>query len=315
MRELLCQIPGRKAFLETGSVLQVDRILAEQGPRVVIWDEGIGDQTDAIIERAATSGEFHLVLLLPLTSGSPRLGNPNVTLIEKVDFSCGSVEEYARVQLPGLIRLFGELESSPLDGGSPRPQSGVPVRLVVLGASTGGPAATKAVLGALPARFPCPVAVVQHIDSGYEAGYADWLCQNTQLKVRLAKDGDVPGPGEVIVAPTGFHLVCRDLQFVFDDGPKVFSQKPAVDRLFASAAAQFGSGLVGVLLTGIGYDGAQGCRAIIDSGGWTLVQDEATSTVWGMPKAAWEIGAASQVLPLDEIGPRLLSLVLSRSRP
>jgi chemotaxis response regulator CheB len=312
MKDLLSQVPGHKTFFETGSVLSVDRLLSEHGPQVVLWDEGMGDHTESMIRTAGT-GAFHLVLLE--SPAAPRTRGPvaNLTRIEKADFAKASMEDYSRAQVPGLTQLFAELEVT--GHHAPDALNGTgPVRLVVLGASTGGPAATKRVLEGLPKDFPCPIALVQHIDSGYEAGYADWLKGNTSLNVHLARDGDSPVPGEVIVAPTGFHLVCADQRFVLDDGPKVFSQKPAVDRLFTSAADHFGSGTVGVLLTGIGSDGARGCRSILDSGGLTLVQDEATSTVWGMPKAAWEMGAASQVLPLDEIGPRLLSLVASRGR-
>lgn len=310
MRALLGSISGSRSVLETGSALQVGRLVAEGKPEVVLWDEALGEPTGIVSHQA--QGSLHLVLLTaPGTVSSPGR-EPHVTRIEKLDFARGSVDEYARVQVPRLEQLFWDLESleSPTAGEKPR---SVPIRLVVLGASTGGPAATKKVLEVLPRDFPCPIAVVQHIDAGYEAGYAGWLGENTKLTVRLARDGDSPGPGEVIIAPTGSHLVYQNHGFVLDDGPKLFSQKPAVDRLFGSAAPHWGPGLVGVLLTGIGSDGAQGCRSIVDAGGWTLVQDEATSTVWGMPRAAWERGGASQVLPLEEIGPRLAELVVERS--
>ena len=315
MKTLLAQVPGAKRVLEAGSSLLASRLMAEETPPVIFWDEGMGEQTTAMVQTAGT-GAFHLVLLVSPATGKPLGQGPHLTRVEKLDFSRGSVDEYSRAQLPGLARLFDDLAAQvPDPAGSSEGSVRPPIRLVVLGASTGGPAATKKVLEGLPETFPCPIALVQHIDSGYEAGYADWLNENTPLRVRLARDDDFPQPGEVIVAPTGSHLVYQSHRFVLDDGPKIFSQKPAVDRLFTSAAPVLGSGLVGVLLTGIGLDGAQGCRTIVDSGGWTLVQDEATSTVWGMPKAAWERGAASQVLPLEDIGPQLLSLVLARLRP
>jgi chemotaxis response regulator CheB len=315
LKDLLSQIPGQKTVLETGNVLQVERLLAEKQPRVVFWDESMGEETAAMIRKTGERGSFHLVLLVsPSNLTGPDVSKPNLTKMEKVDFSTGSVLDYSQAQKPRLTLLFEDLERR--QGVSGREETGGslrPVRLVVIGASTGGPAAIRKVLETLPETFSCPIALVQHIDSGYEAGYAAWLKENTRLNVRLARNDDAPRPGEVIVAPTDFHLVCRDERFFLDDGPKVFSQKPAVDRLFSSAAPVYAGALVGILLTGIGSDGAQGCREILDCGGLTLVQDEATSTVWGMPKAAWELHAASLVLPLPEIGPRLIDIVRSRS--
>jgi chemotaxis response regulator CheB len=263
-----------------------------------------------MIERARKTGAFHLVLVVdPASDWNRSSQGPHTSRLQKVDFAAVGVESFARSSAPILEAAYREIDrwlGESIQGSEL--SSGATLSLVVIGASTGGPAAVRRVLEKLPASFPCPIALVQHIDTGYENGFAEWLNGTTALSVRLAKDGDAPRPGEVIVAPTEKHLVCRSRHFFLDDGPKVFSQKPAVDRLFTTAAEEFGREVVGVLLTGIGTDGGLGCQQIRLRGGLTLVQDEASSTVWGMPKAAFQLGAASRVLPLDEIGPQLIEL-------
>ena len=184
------------------------------------------------------------------------------------------------------------------------------VDLVVIGASTGGPVAVKTVLSALPADFPVAIAVVQHIEARFADGYARWLNGECALAVRLATDGEVLTGGTVIVAPGDQHLLIQQGRVVLDNGPKVGNQRPAVDRLFESAAESNGARLVGVLLTGMGRDGAAGCVAIREHGGCTVVQDEATSFIFGMPKAAAELGGASVIKPLGEI-PTFLQKVVN----
>lgn len=183
--------------------------------------------------------------------------------------------------------------------------------MVVIGASTGGPVAVKTVLSALPSDFPVGIAVVQHIEARFADGYARWLDGECPLSVRVATEGALPTGGTVIVAPGDEHLLIGNGRVVLDDGPKVGNHRPAVDRLFETAALSFGNRLVGVLLTGMGRDGAAGCVAIREHGGFTVVQDEATSFIYGMPKAAAERGGASVVKPIEEIA-ALLQKVASR---
>lgn len=174
--------------------------------------------------------------------------------------------------------------------------------VIVVGASTGGPQAVSCLLSDLSKPFPLPVMLVQHIETGFDKGYAEWLSSETGQRVVLAIDGEEPKPGTVYVAPTDRHLKFANARFVLDDGPKVLNQKPSVDTMFISAARQYGELTLGVLLTGMGTDGADGCAAIRSAGGYTVVQDEASSLIYGMPRAAILRGAASQVLALDAIG-------------
>jgi len=175
--------------------------------------------------------------------------------------------------------------------------------VVVVGASTGGPQAVSRLLSDLRAPFPLPIVLVQHIETGFDRGYAEWLASETGHRVVLASDGEEPRPGTVYVAPTDRHLKFANARFVLDDGPKVLNQKPSVDTMFASAARQYGELTLGVLLTGMGTDGAEGCAAVRSAGGFTVVQDEASSLIYGMPRAAVLRGAASRILALDAIGP------------
>jgi two-component system, chemotaxis family, protein-glutamate methylesterase/glutaminase len=185
--------------------------------------------------------------------------------------------------------------------------------MVVMGASTGGPQSVKIVLGGLPRDFPLGIVYVQHIEDSFYAHYAEWLDGQTELHVRLARDGDYPAPGEVLVAPAGSHLVFRDGRLVLDDAPPVMSIRPSVDSLFLSASRQFGGSLIGVLMTGMGKDGALGCAEIKSHGGYTIAQDEATSVIFGMARNAIELGGISIVLPAGEISRQLVLMAEKHS--
>jgi len=213
---------------------------------------------------------------------------------------------------PHAPDLSGRIKS--IIKNAPEPKSAAGIEHVVIGSSTGGPNALKAILEKLPADFPAAISVVQHMKEGQEANLASWLDKCSSLHVRLAVNNDQPVPGEVIMAAQGRHLIVKNRIFYYIDGPKVNFQIPAVDRLFTSAAAEYGARLAGVLLTGMGSDGAKGCAEILKNGGITIVQDEQTSTVFGMPKAAIEISAASRVLPLDAIAGYLMDIIKRGSR-
>jgi two-component system chemotaxis response regulator CheB len=181
--------------------------------------------------------------------------------------------------------------------------------VVVVGASLGGPRALASLLKGLPADFPAPLVVVQHIADGFTEGLAGWLRQESRLSVREARDGDALRAGEVLLAPSGRHLVVEEGVARLSDAPPVDTFKPSVTPLFLSAARAYGGRACGVLLTGMGRDGAEGLLAIKRAGGTTLAQDEATSAVFGMPKAAIDLGAVDRVLALDDIPRALLEAV------
>lgn len=177
-------------------------------------------------------------------------------------------------------------------------------------ASTGGPQALAAVLASLPASFPVPILVVQHISAGFVEGFTHWLDGEVPLQVRLAEPGVGLKPG-VYIAPDGAHLMLAPGGITaFDTTTEAGPHRPSGDVLLRSLAAVAGSDAVAVVLTGMGRDGAAGLRAVREAGGLTLAQDEATSVVFGMPRAAAECGA-ELALPPDGIAQRLAALRLA----
>jgi two-component system chemotaxis response regulator CheB len=192
------------------------------------------------------------------------------------------------------------------------PRSAGNCRVVVLGASTGGTVALESIVRALPADFP-PLVVVQHLSRYVSGTFARRLGQLVSLQVQEAEDGLLLRPGQVVIAPGDRHVTVErrgvGSSLSVRGGPKVKGHRPSVDVLFHSAAEVCGAAAVGVLLTGMGRDGADGLLAMRTAGAHTLVQDEASSVVWGMPKAAIELGAAGEIVSLERIANRLSDLV------
>jgi two-component system chemotaxis response regulator CheB len=190
------------------------------------------------------------------------------------------------------------------------------VRLLVIAASTGGPDALARVLSDLPRTFPLPIAVVQHMPPVFTTMFAARLTQGSGFDVVEATDGVELRPGRVVLAPGDHHLLvtARGTSLVgsLDRGAPENSCRPAADILFRTASAAVHGELVAVVLTGLGRDGAAGCRVVAQAGGRIFVQDRATSVAWGMPGAAIETGLADQVLPLGKIGQALTSLMFAR---
>lgn len=194
---------------------------------------------------------------------------------------------------------------------APRPPAPEPtatsLRWLALGASTGGPAALRELLAALPAPAPLPIVVVQHIARGFESGLADWLAGALGLDVRVAIDGERPVAGAVRIAPAGAHLrVVEGDRLSLDTAlPPQRGHRPSVDVLFRSLAAWAPRATAAALLTGMGSDGAAGLGELRRGGALCFVQDQASSAVWGMPRAALEAGAAEAALAPRAIGEEL----------
>jgi two-component system chemotaxis response regulator CheB len=180
---------------------------------------------------------------------------------------------------------------------------------VVIGSSTGGTQAIEQVLLSLPADAP-GIAIVQHMPEKFTAMYAKRLNDVTSVRVREARDGDRLERGSVLIAPGGRHLQLRKSAGQYHahvfDGPPVNRHKPSVDVLFRSAVECAGRDVLAILLTGMGDDGARGMKALHDAGARTIAQDEASCVVFGMPKEAIKLGAASEVLPLDAVAGAIL---------
>ncbi|WP_309890678.1 chemotaxis protein CheB [Archangium sp.] len=185
-----------------------------------------------------------------------------------------------------------------------------PFPLVAIASSLGGPKALSMVLKMLPKGFPAPICICQHISNGFTEGLAQWLGSETPLRVVEASDGDEMMPGHVYIARSGTHLVVRPKgRLSLDPSPPVRGFRPSCDVLLTSAAEAFGTRTLGVILTGMGRDGARGLKEIRERGGRTIAQDKASCAVYGMPKEAVRLGAAEEVLPLDQIAPTLIQWV------
>ncbi|MGC7879320.1 CheB methylesterase domain-containing protein, partial [Desulforudis sp. 1190] len=195
-------------------------------------------------------------------------------------------------------------------------QRGQKVKAAVIGCSTGGPAALRLILPKLPASLPFPVIVVQHMPVGFTASLAHHLDLQCRLKVVHASENDVLEPGKVLVAPSGSDFLLRKEGNTVKVILKARNSPlppggfcPSVDDVMAEAVAVYGSGTLGVLLTGMGRDGARGMALIKAKGGRTIAQDQETSVVFGMPAAAIEVGAVDKVMPLHEIAAEISSEV------
>jgi two-component system chemotaxis response regulator CheB len=190
--------------------------------------------------------------------------------------------------------------------------------LVAIGASTGGPAQLLETLPRLPRDLP-PVVIVQHMPEGFTAAFAERLARASGHDVREAVSGEVLHPGAFRVAPGGRHLVLagtpRSIRTVVQDGPTINFHRPSVDLFFQTVARVCGPAAVGVVMTGMGEDGARGMLAMRQAGASTLGQDETSSIVYGMPKAAFEIGAVARQVALANLPAAIVDAVRARVRP
>ncbi|MEM9905759.1 MAG: chemotaxis-specific protein-glutamate methyltransferase CheB [Cyanobacteria bacterium P01_D01_bin.44] len=182
-------------------------------------------------------------------------------------------------------------------------------RIIAIGASTGGPQALQKLFAKLPTDFP-PILCVQHISAGFLQGLIDWLKKTCALSIEIAQPGQKPQSGHIYFPAENHHLALDTKgQFVHLDLPSVDGHRPSITVTFDAVAHRYGRHAMGILLTGMGQDGAIGLKAICQSGGMTIAQDDSTSVVFGMPKVAIELGAAQQVLPIDAIAQTLLNSV------
>lgn len=184
------------------------------------------------------------------------------------------------------------------------------VQMVAMAASTGGPAALTAILHQLPPALPVPILLVQHVTRGFGEGFVAWLGRQTTLTVRMAQAATEPQPGVVYVAPDNYHLQVNGLGLMTLKPPAAKDDYcPSANVLFASVAAVYGPTAVGVILTGMGDDGAEGLLALRQAGGHTIAQDKVSSVVFGMPAAAMQRDAVQEILPIDQIAASLMTRI------
>ncbi len=230
----------------------------------------------------------------------------------------GSAETTAFAALKFKIDKIGRLGSqddgykSPGKGArnEPAPSSKADECLIAIGASAGGPAALATILGALPRDFPAAIIIVQHVDAQFVPSMAIWLNETSGVPVRVAQHGEKPQANVALIAGTNDHLHfvhAHTLGYISE--PRDGFYRPSIDVFFQSVARHWRGKAAGVLLTGMGRDGATGLRAMRDAGFLTIAQDAASSVVYGMPKAAAELDAAAKILPVSEIANQLINFV------
>ncbi len=294
----------------------IERIMAASPTPILVYSAHVGDGETANALEALAAGAVDVL-------AKPGAGDT------------GSLDEYAdqirkKLRVASRVRVIthprgklrtretaGAVHATPRLGLSqPTPiveevEARVGVKLVAIGASTGGPQALHTLLRSLPADLEQAVLVVQHMAEGFIPGLASWLDQLVPMPVVVGGSGRRLQPGTVTIAPSGQNLLVQDDRLrvlCVDPEPGQF-HVPGIDQCFASIADALGPDAVGVLLTGMGRDGAQGLKHMRSRGAPTLGQDEATSTVYGMPQAAFALDAVDRQLPLDEIAPAVLGLL------
>lgn len=317
MRRVLALRPEHRVLWVATGGAQAVELCVTQPPDLVLMDlvmphfDGV-EATRRIMARAPCA-----ILVVTSSVGAnawrvyEAMGAGALDAVDTPTLVDGGSERTAQPLLTKIDQIGRLLTNPPAHGqrASAAPQRGLPP-LVAIGASAGGPAALAAVLGKLPADFGAAIVIVQHVDQAFAHGMAQWLGGQTRLSVRTAAEGDWPRPGEALLAATNDHLVMTrsgTLDYVRE--PVETPYRPSVDVFFHSVVEHWGGSAVGVLLTGMGRDGAIGLKAMRVKGYPTIAQDEASSAVYGMPKAAAALQAARLILPLESIADELMAVI------
>ena len=270
------------------------RIMAGSPCAILVVTVSVGANAWRVFE-AMGHGALDAVDTPALGTGDPR--ESAAPLLAKIDI---------------IARLVGERSSGAKNVFWPAKIAALVARqnrLLAIGASAGGPAAVAKVLSGLPKDFSAAVVVIQHVDEQFAAGMADWLNRDSKLPVRVARDGEKPAAGIVLLAGTNDHLtLLADGSLGYTPHPREYVYRPSVDVFFQSVTRHWAGEVVGVLLTGMGRDGAVGLKALRNQGRHTIAQDQASSAVYGMPKAAATLDAAVDILPLEQISPKVAAV-------
>jgi two-component system response regulator WspF len=309
-----------------GVARALQRALQEGGEHEVVWTS---QSTESVLKRIEERAPE--LLLLDAASAAPSCVEVTRQVVARRACAVLLLAERPQAQMTRIYEAMGvgalDVVACPLDADGkleppvavraklrtfakmlglsippPRPARGKRPGLVAIGASTGGPQALFRILSDLPRDLAPAIVIVQHVDSEFSVGLAEWLQEATGLRVGLAKEGVAPRAGEVLLATSQDHLIMTMAgTLAYTSEPKLAPYRPSIDVLFGSLAEHCRVPATAVLLTGMGRDGAIGLKALRDAGWHTIAQDESTSVVFGMPKAAIELGAAERVVPLDAI--------------
>lgn len=283
--------------------LEATRRIMETDPTPIVIVSGSTDPNEtAMMFRAMEAGAL-AVLMRPNGIGHPHYEATAKELVQTVKL----MSEVKVVRRWPRARQHDAPVPRPVQTGLARAPARV--RIVAIGASTGGPPVIETILSALPKDFPAPVLIVQHITAGFVQGFIEWLAQSANLPVQLATHGELMRPGHVYIAPDEHQMkVGRNGKIVLTHDAPENGLRPSVSYLFRSIADNYGGDAVAGLLTGMGRDGAEELRLLKEKGALTFAQDKNSSVVHGMPGEAIKLGAATFVLPPDKIAAMLVNL-------
>ncbi|GAB6179507.1 chemotaxis-specific protein-glutamate methyltransferase CheB [Desulfotomaculum defluvii] len=291
------EMPGMDGFATTRKILEVVRV-----PIVIVSSHYQQDNL-AMTFQALEAGAV-AVEEVPPGIGHSEFAEKSKRLIQTIK-SISRVKVRAK-KLPLPQRTLKQ-EIKPENNGKR-------IKCIAIGASTGGPQVLKQIFSQLPGTFQVPILVVQHISTGFIKGFVDWLSQTTALPIHIASHGEYALPGHVYFAPDDFHLgIEANRRLFLSKDPPEKSTRPAVSFLFRSVSKAFGSSAVGVLLTGMGEDGAKGLKAMREREAITIAQSKESCVIFGMPGAAIKLGAAAYVLSPEEIVVTLNEIVTGLS--
>ena len=278
------------------------RIMESHPVPIVIVSSTMSDQVAATF-RAIEAGALAFVSR-PHGIGHPDYAASAGELVQTVRLMA-EVKVVRRWPKPEAVGRRVVPAPSPL----PKAASGSGGKIVAIGASTGGPMALRTILAGLPSDFPAPLLVVQHISPGFVQGFVEWLGTSSPVPVLLARHGERPLAGQVYLAPDGTHLGIDANTIKLDGGAPENGIRPAISYLFRSVAQAFGANAIGVLLSGMGADGAVELKRLKDVGATTIAQSKESSVVHGMPGVAIGLGGATHVLGPEEIASLLVQWV------
>jgi two-component system chemotaxis response regulator CheB len=283
---------------------EATRQIMETMPTPIVIVSGSQDPKEVATTFQAMEAGALAVLPRPQGPGHPEFEATAAALVQTVKLMA-EVKVVRRWPRTAQAKKGGAVRTKADTGVAP-----AGIQVVAIGASTGGPLALQTVLSGLSPAFPVPVLIVQHMAPGFIQGFVDWLAQTSGFPVHVAVDGEALAAGQAYVAPDGYHMkVSTTRRILLTKENPDHGLRPSVSRLFHAVADVFGAQAAGVLLTGMGTDGAEGLKRLKDLGAATIAQDEGSAVVHGMPGAAIQEGAALYVLPPERIAVTLKTLV------
>ncbi|MBF8792745.1 chemotaxis response regulator protein-glutamate methylesterase [Pseudomonas monteilii] len=319
LRRALALEPEHQVLWVAANGAEAVRLCAEQTPDLILMDliMPVMDGVEATRRIMAETPCAIVIVTVDRKQNVHRvfeaMGHGALDVVDTPSLGAGDVREAAAPLLRKILNigwLIGQQRPATTRAVSaPLPEASQRRGLVAIGSSAGGPAALEVLLKGLPREFPASIVLVQHVDQVFAAGMAEWLSGVSGLPVRLACEGEPPQPGQVLLAGTNHHIrLMQGGQLAYTAEPVNEIYRPSINVFFESVARYWTGDAVGVLLTGMGRDGAQGLKQMRQRGFLTIAQDQQSSAVYGMPKAAAAIDAAVEIRPLERIAGRLMEI-------